>query len=390
MRQALLVVSLAMLLSVSCTSPSQETEPVAGPGPEKEAPEAATSKLPQEEKFRAAFAEQPRHLFGCGIIWAEWRWAGRKDQWSFDGRCMDKIKEMGATAVPINIPWHDVEPEEGKWYFEYVDHQVAEAEKRGLAMFAYMGLTPNWALPPEAPKDKPGIGFRFPPPDDRKDQFVTYCRKVARRYKGRIEHYQFWNEQNGCSWVNDGCANGHLADNTHRLYVKWLATWYTAMKAEDPDCVLAVGGLDYHEGVKGNVYLEGLYAEGAQDYFDAMAIHPYGITTPIYLKAIEDTRRIMVEHGDGHKGIWIREYGWALEDEKEKSRRLTETLTTLADPKYYYVTMAMYLCLTDPGGDVRFGLCRNDLLPRTSYYAYQELAKKGTGLVPESRKASEK
>ena len=321
----------------------------------------------REAEFRKGFAAQPRYLYGCGINWADWQFPGQRTLWGRDGSCMKRIKEMGGTAVPINIPWLNVEREQGKWDFEYVDHQVELAEKHGLAMFAYTGLTPDWALPPEAPQDTPDIGFRFPPADEYTEQFITYCRKVADRYKGRIQYYQFWNEPNGCSWIKEGCANG----GEYASYVKWLKIWFTAMKEMDPNCVLAVGGLDYHEGVPGHLYIEGLYREGAKDYFDAMAIHPYGIETPIYHKAIEDTRRVMVKQGDGHKGIWLREYGWEMEDEEEKSRRIAQTLAEFNDPKYYYVTMAMYLILTDPGGNVPFGLCDNYLKPRPSYHAYK-------------------
>jgi hypothetical protein len=123
--------------------------------------------------------------------------------------------------------------------------------------------------------------------------------------------------------------------------------------------------------VEGHLYIEGLYREGAKDYFDALAIHPYGITTPIYHKAIEDTRRVMIQHGDAHKGIWIREYGWAIDDEEEKARRITQTLAEFNDPKYHYVTMAMYLLLTDPDDKNFFGLCNKYLEPRPSYHAYQ-------------------
>jgi len=338
------------------------------------------SKSPQqkpktEAEYRAHFARQPRHLYGCGIIWANWLWGGDKSKWAYDGRCMSMIKAMGGTSVPINIPWIDVEREQGKWYFDYVDHQVAEAQKRGLAMFAYMGLTPDWALPPEAPKGMSGIGYRFPPPDAKKEQFITYCSKVAGRYKGRIKHYQFWNEPNGCSWVNDGCGNGHEAENTRKLYTKWLKIWYTAMKEADPDCILGAGALDYHEGVReGYKYLEGMYRHGAKGYFDAFNIHPYDGKGTLHHRAIEDTRRVMVEHGDGDKGIWISEYGWALQDEDEKSRRLIKSLTDLSSPKYYYVTMANYLSLSDPAGERWYGLCERDLTPRKSYFAFKRFA----------------
>jgi len=258
-----------------------------------------------------------------------------------------------------------------------VDHQVAQAEKRKLAMFAYMGLTPDWALPAKTvAKYGSGCGYRFPPPDEYREQFITYCKKVAKRYKGRIQHYQFWNEPNGCSWVNDGCGNGHEADNTRKLYTKWLKIWYKAMKSEDPDCLLGAGALDYHEGVReGYTYLEGMYRHGAKDHFDAFNIHPYDKQGTLHHKAIEDTRRVMVEHGDGMKGIWISEWGWPLKDQEEKARRVTQSLRELTDPKYYYVTMANYLSIIDPAGEPGYGLCENDLKPRKAYAAFRQFAR---------------
>ena len=93
----------------------------------------------------------------------------------------------------------------------------------------------------------------------------------------------------------------------------------------------------------------------------------------------------MVEHGDGQKGIWIGEYGWALTDEDAKARRLTRTLTELNDPKYYYVTMAQYLSLTDLGADAPFGLVDRDRFePRTSFLAFQEFTRRVKRLTGEA------
>jgi len=56
---------------------------------------------------------------------------------------------------------------------------------------------------------------------------------------------EFWNEQNGCSWINPGCSNGNMAST----YAPWLCRWYKAMKAVNASFVLSVGGLDYNKGV---------------------------------------------------------------------------------------------------------------------------------------------
>lgn len=325
-------------------------------------------------------AQERPYIYGCGMIWSKWLEddKGKKYPRSYDEKSMDRIKEMGGTNCPIDIPWIQVEPEPGKWDFDYVDFTVAAAQKRGLAMFAYIGLTPNWALPSNAPKDKDGkfkdgIGYRFPPDEKYAEAFETYCRTVAKRYKGKIKHYQFWNEPNGCSWINDGCSNGHMA----HTYAPWLIRCYKAMKAEDPDCMIAAGALDYHAGVKdGYKWIEDLYKNGGKDHFDAISIHPYDRQGTLHWKAIEDTRRVMVEHGDGDKVMWLNEWGWNNVPETEKAKRVIEVLTRLKDPKYSFVYQANYLSITDPGGEPGYGLCDRDLKPRASYEAYKSVDKK--------------
>lgn len=331
---------------------------------------------------------EPRPLiYGCGITWG--RWIGLPDEQAraFDRLSMDRIRQMGGTNVPANFAWIDIEPAPGEYHWDYVDHQVAEARRRGLEVFAYVGLTPDWALPPEAP-EIPGIGYRFPPDERYAADFERFCSTLAARYRGKVRYYQFWNEPNGCSWINDAGANGHMANT----YVPWLKRWYTAMKAADPECVLAVGGLDYHEGVKdGFRYLEDIYTHGGGDSFDAVAIHPYG--TPLHWKAIHDTYRVLVRHGDGHKKLWLNEYGWSTTDEAEKARQLRQVLTELAKPEYHMVQQASYLVLTDlpeakDGSGHDFGLCSRDrrapaIESRESYLAFRDLPKVGPEAAPE-------
>jgi len=321
-------------------------------------------------------------IYGCGITWGKWLNLPDEQARRFDCLSMDRIKAMGGTSVPANFAWIDIEPRPGELHWDYVDHQVREARRRGLEVFAYTGLTPDWALPPEAPK-QPGIGYRFPPDDKYAAQFERFFTTLARRYRGRVKYYEFWNEPNGCSWINDNCANGHMA----HTYAPWLKRWYTAMKAGDPDCVLAIGGLDYHSGVnEGWRYLEDVYKAGGQPYFDAVAIHPYG--DPLHWRAIHDTYRCLVRHGDGHKKLWLNEYGWNTRDEQAKARNLRRVLRELAKPEYHMVFQASYLVLTDlPAADDEtghdFGLCSRDrnvpsITPRESYQAFADLRKAWT------------
>ena len=327
-----------------------------------------------------ARAESRPFIFGCGITWGGWLGLPLDQAKEFDRRSMDRIVEMGGTACPANFAWIDIEPAPGVFNWDYVDHQVNEARARGLEIFAYSGLTPDWALPPGVLQQYgSGIGYRFPPDEQYIPEFENFFRTLAARYRGRVKYYEFWNEPNGCSWINDGCANGHMA----YTYVPWLIRWYDAMKQGDPDCVLAVGGLDYNEGVtEGWRYLEDIYTHGGGDHFDAVAIHPYG--WPLHWRAITDTYQVLVNHGHGHKKLWLNEYGWDTTNEAQKAANITTVLETLRQPQYDMVFEANYLVLTDlpgtPDNGHDYGLCSRNtqtltITPRQSWYAFRDVTK---------------
>ncbi len=330
----------------------------------------------------SAFGQARPYLYGCGMIWGQWLNYGTGNTAKlWDRRSFDKIAEMGGTNAPANFAWSDIEKVRGVYDWDYVDHQVAEANARGLEIFAYSGLTPDWAVDPAIlAQYGSGIGYRFPPEDEFIPDFQNFFRALAARYKGQVKYYEFWNEPNGCSWINDGCSNGHMADT----YVPWLILWYEAMKEGDPDCVLAVGGLDYNEGVtQGYTYIEDIYTHGGGDHFDAVAIHPYA-QTGLHWQAITDTYQVLVNNGDGHKKLWLNEYGWNTSDENFRAQQLTNVLTELKKPEYHMVFQANYLIISDlPGtsdNGVDYGLCsRNtntlELFPRQAWYAFQALDK---------------
>ena len=301
-------------------------------------------------------------LFGAGMIWAFWINVEK----SYDLREMDALVGIGGELTSATFDWCDREPEKGKWDWSYPDHAVEAAQKRGLKQFGYVGNTPKWALPSGWPANQ---GYRHPPRDDCEKDFRNYCRKVAERYKGRVDMFQFWNEPNGCSWINDGCANG----DQYAEYTKWLKIAYESLKEGNPKCIVAAGALDYHSGVKeGYKYIEGMYSCGAKGHFDAISIHPYG--GPLHWQAVEDTHRVMKDQGDGNKGVWITEWGYGDSKGDGPAKSLKEVLTTLLTPKYNYVRLANYLCITDLPGSEQYGLFDRKLNPRPIANAFRAVA----------------
>lgn len=307
-------------------------------------------------------------IFGCGMIYSRWV----DLPWSYDGQSMDRIVEMGGTYTSVSFDWVNVEPSPGQWDFAFQDHIVEQAQARGLVLIAYIGNTPGWALPAGVP---PSQGYRYPPDESKVAEFQNYCRTVASRYAGRVERFNFWNEPNGCSWVNDGCNN---ADG-YPLYTRWLIRAYTALKQGNPNCKISAGSLDYNEGAGAQWrYIEGMYREGAKGYFDAISIHPYA-ANGVNWQAIHDTRAVMVANGDGHLPVWITEYGWYDSTSAQAPARLRDFLLQLKQPQYDYVEMCNYLCITDlpgtPSGSAQYGLCSRELERRPIWYAFRDLDK---------------
>jgi hypothetical protein len=284
---------------------------------------------------------------------------------TYDQDQMDLIVNAGGNACHGTFDWISIEPTQGTYDWTRADQRVADAVARGLTMYAYIGNTPDWACPPN------GLpGYRTPPDEVYAQEFMDYCTAVAARYAGQCDNFFFWNEPNGCSWINDGCGN---ADG-YPLYTHWLKRAYTALKAGNPDCTVAAGVLDYNEGVSnGWQYIQGMYDEGAKGYFDAIAIHPYS-SSGVHWQAILDTRSVMVANGDGDKEIWINEYGWPDSGSLDAPQKLIDFLTEIKKPQYDYVTYCRYLVVSDlPYG--AYGLCDHELNPRPIYYAYQGLDK---------------
>ena len=314
----------------------------------------------------SAHAAARPYIFGCGRYRASW--AGRPR--SYDLQLFDHMVNIGVTMTGAGLPWCDGEPVQGQYDWDaidYADFQVNEILARGMEPTFFLGLTPQWAA--LRPDLEP---HRTPPSEGYVDEFMDFHRFVANRYKGKVKYYFFWNEPNGCSWINDGCSNG----DSYPLYTQWLIRCSQAVKSVDPAAKIIAGNLDYHAGVShGYLYVQGMYDYGAGPYIDGIAIHPYDWAGTIHWRAVTDTRNVMVANGDAHKGIWLTEYGWNSGSESDLANRITSVLTELKKPEWDFVVQANYLVLNDGSGVENYGLMDANLNPRQRYYAFRDFDK---------------
>ena len=226
-------------------------------------------------------------------------------------RSLQLVREMGASTIVEFFPWAYIENQRGQYDWQQTDRILRHAENQGIEIIARMGFVPAWARPEDST-----LNYL---PDDSYDEFADFVATFAERYAGRIDHIIIWNEPNlAFEW-------GFRAPNPMD-YVRLLEAVYAPVHEANPSVTIHAGALaptlepeGSPNGLMDTLYLEAMYAGGAGDYFDALAIHTYGFTYPADAPPQEDVlnfRRaellldIMAENGDADKPVYITETGW--------------------------------------------------------------------------------
>jgi hypothetical protein len=224
---------------------------------------------------------------------------------------LDRAKRIGFNWVKLIGSWKSVQPtSRDSFSWAALDGDIERATSRGMRILLRVDEPPSWAT---------GVAARNAPPIDD-SALADFLAAVATRYRGRIQAYQVWNEQNtSLEW------GGRTPDPAK--YARMLQALYPKVKAADPNAIIVLGGLATtgDAGAGGEawgdlVYLRALYENGAKGFFDAIASHAYGgpsaPETPggaapygVYFRRAEDHRKIAEQFGDD-PAVWVTEFGW--------------------------------------------------------------------------------
>lgn len=94
----------------------------------------------------------------------------------------------------VGAAWPNLEPQRGRWDFARLDRYVAMAGLTGTDVLLPLGLSPTWASARPAEKSSYQPGWAAEPADI--ENWRRYVRTVAERYRGKVRHYEIWNEIN--------------------------------------------------------------------------------------------------------------------------------------------------------------------------------------------------
>lgn len=244
------------------------------------------------------------------ILGVHTRLTDEVEEWKIQ-RSLQMAREMGAQWIVEFFPWAYYHAEGGGFAWQHPDMVIKHARAQGLRIIARIGLTPEWARPPDTP-----LTYLD---ESAYDDFATFAAAFAARYRGQVDYLLVGNEPNlSYEWGYRPVA----ADD----YVNLLRVVYPAVKAANPDLQILAGALAPNLEPPGSPwavndleYLEQMYQLGAAEFFDGLAAHAYGLTFPpdaepaenvLNFRRIELQREIMVAYGDAETPIVVTETGW--------------------------------------------------------------------------------
>ena len=125
-------------------------------------------------------------------------------------------------------------------------------------------------------------------------QFATFAKAAATRYLGMVPAWEVWNEQN-TTWKPAPNVNAYAAV---------LATAYNAIKSVNSNLFVLAGGLAAADNIGTDIapitFMNGLYAAGANKYFDALAMHPYAYPVACVAARFDLAADVRHARRDGH------------------------------------------------------------------------------------------
>jgi hypothetical protein len=217
---------------------------------------------------------QPESPFGMGV------YLGRYSKQDME-EVAKKARDAGVKWSREDFGWSRIEPQPGKFTWDYYDHLLDCANRNGITVYAIVGYWTLWS------KQYTSEGV---------DQYVTFVRQLVGRYKDRIHQWEIWNEPNIFFW-----------QGPKELYAEMLKKSYAAIKEVDPSAQvlgISTAGID-------RAFIDKMLKLGAP--FDVLTIHPYR-TKYDDQAFINDLMKVsdQVKSPDGkRRPVWLTEMGWA-------------------------------------------------------------------------------
>lgn len=188
-------------------------------------------------------------------------------------------------------------PERGRFDWTEPDRFLEAATRNGISANGLFIGIPEWMETDDV---------KLPVKDlEAWSQYVT---AMVTRYKGRIKHWEVWNE-----------TPNFIGSGTAEDYARTVVASYDAAKAADPDCEVMLS-------IQSNniLWLQQVLEAGARGHYDAISVHPYEILDmvqrsgfePVFMSVVPSLRKLLaaVDPERVNVPIWFTEVGQDVRD----------------------------------------------------------------------------
>jgi len=243
----------------------------------------------------------------------------------------DKIVNSGVKWARLQSGWLKCEKEKGIYNFKWLDEIVDSLIAIGVQPWISVSFgNPLYTLVEgydTYAEDHPGEtvpsfvrGYVGENPiyhgDEALKAWRNYLRAMVRHFKGRVKHWEVWNEPNSAP---------HAFWRTYELYQDYERSDFEAACAADyvkfvRICAEAIRESDEHaQIIAGSLsltldacfYVRNLVKNGITKYIDIFTFHPYGVNPEFGLEERYNNIRYELDsHGGEHIRIWQGEVGY--------------------------------------------------------------------------------
>lgn len=319
----------------------------------------------------ARIAPRPSISIGASPLSVGYETLDRK---LFDpSRTFAHAAQLGVKWARCQTGWARTERTPGQYDFGWLDEVVDGLRRIGIQPWFNLGYgNPLYTLG----ADETAVGYAPVFDDHALEAWKRFTAAIAEHFRGRVRHYEIWNEPNITAFWKPGKPDA-------RLYVRLVAHTAPILRQRVPNAILIGGAL---AGVPLG-YLKECLAAGLAKHVDVLSYHPYReIPEKNYEADVQAMRRLLAQHGASLR-LWQGECGCPskkggagalAQGDWNETRQAKWLLRRILSDLRLGVELTSYFLIVDlvgyRGSTNWKGLLRGlDYSPKPAYFAYQHL-----------------